>query len=399
MAEKDRHDHVKRAQLVHIITLLELGGAQENTLINCSRADPELFDVSLISGEGGILDERGKSLTGVSFYGVPHLVRAINPVKDLRAFFTIFSILRKVKRRGEGRPVIVHTHSSKAGIIGRIAAALAGCDVIVHTVHGFGFTPLQGFFTRRFLIFLEKVVSHVTDRFVLVSRENGKEGMARGIFDGSRCTLIRSGFDTDRFMNASRERGRKLLGIEEEDFSAGMVACLKPQKAPLDFIHAAKIVKEKGEQCIFILVGDGELRPDVMEEIVESGLGPDFLMPGWIDDIWDVIAAFDVLVLTSIHEGLPKVIPQSLLAGVPVVATSVDGAVEVIEDGVNGFLVDVHDPKEVALRIEDVKKGVLTGGDAQSSREEMVVEFSSDSMVAKHKDLYLQLLQEKGWKD
>ncbi len=399
MVKKNRYDNVKRAKLIHVITMLEFGGAQENTLINCSRADRDLFDVTLVSGRGGVLDERTASIEGIEHISLPTLVREIRPMDDLMAFLSIFFFIRKLKRESGGPPVIVHTHSSKAGILGRAAGYFARAEVIVHTVHGFGFTPLQGRFLKRFLIFLEKAVARFTDRFVIVAKENGKEGVRQGIFEKERCVLIRSGFDTMRFKEASRDAGRERLGLEEGEFAVGMVACFKPQKSPLDFIRAARVLKEKGLDCKYILVGDGELRPMVMKEIVDSGLGNDFIMTGWLEGVEEIIAAFDVLVLTSLHEGLPKVIPQGLLLGVPVVATAVDGTKEIVRDGLDGYLVGVNSPGEVAARIADIAEGKLDPTKVLERRDEIAREFSENEMVAKHGELYCGLLKEKGCRE
>jgi glycosyltransferase involved in cell wall biosynthesis len=399
MVKKNRYDNVNRAKLIHVITMLEFGGAQENTLINCSRADRDLFDVTLVSGRGGVLDERTASIEGIDHISLPTLVREIRPMDDLMAFLSIFFFIKKLKRESGGSPVIVHTHSSKAGILGRAAAYFARAEVIVHTVHGFGFTPLHGRLLKRFLIFLEKAVARFTDRFVIVAKENGKEGVRVGIFEKERCVLIRSGFDTMRFREASRDAGRERLGLEKREFAVGMVACFKPQKSPLDFIRAARVLKEKGLDCKYILVGDGELRPMVMKEIVDSGMGNDFIMTGWLEGVEEIIAALDVLVLTSLHEGLPKVIPQGLLLGVPVVATAVDGTKEIVRDGLDGYLVGVNSPGEVAARIADIAEGKLDPTKVLERRDEIAREFSENEMVAKHGELYCALLKEKGCRE
>lgn len=398
MAEKNRHDHVKKAKLVHIITLLELGGAQENTIINCDMADRDVFDVFLVSGKGGILDKRAENIEALTFYQVEELVREINPLKDVVSLIKIFRFLRKLKKAPSGQPVIVHTHSSKAGIVGRVAAAMAGCEIIIHTVHGFGFNPLQPFPVRWFLIMLERVVGYFTDSFVLVSSDNGKRGMRLGIFKPGKTVLIRSGFNTEDFKNSSRERGRKILGYEDEQFTVGIVACFKPQKSPLDFVKAAKILRDKGYHFRYVMVGDGELRSEIMKDIVHLGLGKDFLLPGWVENIRDVIAAFDILVLTSLWEGLPKVIPQALIAGVPVVSTAVDGTSEVVENGVNGYLVDVNSPVDAALKIIRVKEGEINIETLKERSEYLTQTFSEKEMVNKHRELYLKLLEESVWK-
>ncbi len=395
MAEKDRHDALKKAVVVHVITKLELGGAQENTLINCERIGED-FDVYLVSGDGGILNDRAAEILGERFIILPTLVREIRPVKDALALASLISILRRIKREAGGIPVFVHTHSSKAGILGRIAGWISGCDFIIHTVHGFGFTPLQPRAVRGLFVFLEKAVGRITDRFVLVSTENGKTGMALGIFDGKKTRLIRSGFDVERFKAASRAKGLEILGVEEDRFTVGMVACFKPQKSPLDFVRAASLLKKRGYDFRYVMVGDGELRAGITEQIVKEGLGKDFILTGWVDEVEHVMASFDVLVLTSLWEGLPKVLPQAIVMGLPVVATRIDGNQEIVKEGVTGYLVNVHSPEEVADGIEKVYRGELEKDSFNEERRRVEIEFSDDEMVRKHRELYEQLLGETG---
>lgn len=398
MVEKDRHDPLMKAKLVHIITLLELGGAQENTLINCEMADRDLFEVHLISGKGGMLDGRAERIEGLTFYQVKELVREIKPLWDAVSLLKIFRILRKLKKMSPKQPVIVHTHSSKAGIVGRVAAAMAGCEIIIHTVHGFGFNPLQSSLARRIFIMVERIVGRITDYFVLVSEDNGRRGIGLGIFDAGKTVLIRSGFNTEEFGNPSRERGREILGLEDDKFTVGMVACFKPQKSPLDFVKMANVLKEKGYDFRYVMVGDGEMGSEIMKNILDLGLGNNFLLPGWVENIRDVIAAFDALVLTSLWEGLPKVIPQALIAGVPVVSTAVDGTAEVVEDGVNGFLIDVRSPSEAAERIIRAREGEIKREALEKGKEDLISEFSEKEMVRKHRELYRKLLEAGAWK-
>ncbi len=163
-------------------------------------------------------------------------------------------------------------------------------------------------------------------------------------------------------------------------------------------MRAAKEVKDRGYNFRYVLVGDGELRSEIMKEIVHLGLGGEFILPGWVENVGDVIAAFDLLVLTSLWEGLPKVLPQALIAGVPVIATAVDGTVEVVKDGINGFLIDVNSPKSAASKIIMVSEGALDRERLMQGAKGLADEFSEEKMVSLHRDLYLKLLEEKAWK-
>lgn len=337
-----------RVTVVHIITKLELGGAQQNTLFTVGHLSQNKFHPVLIVGEKGFLDEEGRTLQGVDFYQIPTLVRPIRPFSDGRALLSLTLLLLKIK------PDIVHTHSSKAGILGRMAAWLARVPVIIHSVHGFGFTPIQHPWMRQALIILERLISKCTTRVFTVSEANQQLGISLGLFTKEQSTVIRSGIDLEAFRTAriDREAKERELGFQAGHILVGMVGALKPQKAPLDFVRLADHVHQSFPEVRFLLVGDGELRQAVEREITRLKLGEVMQVVGWRRDIPEIMKCLDVLVLPSLWEGLPRVYVEALAAGVPVVGTRVDGAAEVIKDGVNGYLVEAGDVQALADRVK-----------------------------------------------
>jgi glycosyltransferase involved in cell wall biosynthesis len=384
------------ASVVHIITLLEWGGAQENTLYTVRKLDPERFERVLLSGGGGMLDPDAETIPGCRFRRVGSLVREIRPVSDLRALASLIAMLREEKRRADGAPLVVHTHSSKAGILGRAAARAAGADVVIHSLHGFGFHDGQPSAVRKLFVALERAASRWTDMFVAVSEENIRLGVEEGIFTRDRCRLIRSGFDTGRFASGSREAGRRLLAIPGDVPVVGTVAVFKQQKAPLDFVEVARRVATKVPNARFVMVGDGELRPKVEHALADTSLVDRFRLMGWREEIPDILRAFDVFLLTSRWEGLPKVVPQALISGVPVVATAVDGTREIVDDGKDGFLCPPGDVEDMAGRVVSI----LTGGsrlDPSYKRERLLAEFHQAEMVLAQERLYEDLLSRKGF--
>jgi glycosyltransferase involved in cell wall biosynthesis len=330
--------------VVHLITKLELGGAQQNTLFTVAHLDRSRFRPILIAGEPGLLDREAASLSGVSFYQVPSLVRPINPLADLLALIKLTFLLTRLK------PTIVHTHSSKAGILGRLAARLAGVPIILHSIHGFGFTPSHHPIAQRFLIASERLAARVTTGFISVSEANRRQGIELGLFAADRCTVIRSGIDRALFQTARVDRSakRRGLGLDQARPVVGMIAPFKPQKAPLDFVRMAALVHATRPDAQFLLVGDGELRSAVEAENERLGLSGVVHLAGWRRDIPEIMRCLDVLVLTSRWEGLPRVYLEALASGVPVVGTKVDGATEVIQEGVNGYLVEPGDVRRLA---------------------------------------------------
>lgn len=338
---------MRRIAVAHVITKLELGGAQQNTLFTVSHLDGARFRPMLITGEPGLLDQEARGLPGVEFRQVPFLVRPIRPLTDLLALLSLTRLLRKLK------PVIVHTHSSKAGILGRLAAWLAGVPIIIHSIHGFGFTRYQPPLRRWVLLTAERLAARVTTRFFAVSEANRRLGIELGLFPAERCALVRSGIDLEAFHRARVVVGtkRRELGLRPDRPVIGMIAPLKPQKEPLDFVRMAGLVRQVHPEAQFLVVGDGDLRDAMEAEITRLGLANSFRLAGWRRDIAEIMRCLTVFVLTSRWEGLPRVYLEALASGVPVVGTRVDGAAEVIRDGVNGHLVEPGDVRGLADRV------------------------------------------------
>jgi glycosyltransferase involved in cell wall biosynthesis len=372
----------------HIITKLELGGAQENTLFTVSHLDPARFRPVLITGEPGLLDDDARKLPGVEFYQVSSLVREMRPLSDLRALVSLTKLLRRLK------PLIVHTHSSKAGILGRLAAWLAGVPLIIHSIHGFGFTRYQSPPVRRTLIALEWLAARITTRFFSVSEANRRLGMELGLFADDRCTVIRSGVDLEaiRRTRVNTTAKKRELGLEPGRPVVGMVAPMKPQKAPLDFVRVAARVAGEKPETQFLFIGGGELRGAIEAEIARLGLVKSFRLTGWRRDVPALMRCLDVFVLTSLWEGLPRVYLEALASGVPVVGTRVDGAAEVVRDGVNGYLLAPGDVPGLAERVLALLANPTLAADMGKRGGSLPPEFDIHDMVRRQAEEYTRLL-------
>lgn len=378
--------------VVHIITKMELGGAQRNTLYTVLHLDPERFRVFLLTGPGGELLPEARTCAG--FRLIPDMIREISPRRDFAALLQIrralISIMADAPRDA---PVIVHTHSSKAGIIGRWAAWLAGVPLIVHSVHGFGFHDFQKRRVRLMYQVLERFSARITKKFIVVSEANRRVGETAGIFSRDTACLIRSGIDIDAFSRAPADPQavRRELGIASDAPLVTMVACFKPQKAPLDFVRACAAVHRGHPRACFLLAGDGELRTQIATAVAESGLENNFFMPGWRRDVAALLHASQVSVLSSYWEGLPQVVPQACAAGLPVVATRVDGTPEVVCDGVNGFLVPPGAVEMLAEKIAYLLDHPEEARAMGAAGKTMIAEFDINAMVRAQEDLYLAL--------
>jgi len=384
-------------KVIHVITRLELGGAQENTLYTLGHLQRGEFRGMLVTHPEGILADEAREAKGYEKVFLPALVREVKPFSDLKALVQLTRLFRREMRAAKddagGRAVLVHTHSSKAGILGRTAARLAGVPVVVHSIHGYGFHPYQPRLVRSFYVLLERLVARWTTHFIAVSQANIDQGLSLGLFRPSQVTLIRSGIEIDVFRSKARERAaaRAALGLSPSDRVAGMVACFKPQKNPVDFVRLAALVSAQVPAARFVLAGDGLLRPEVEEAVRRSGLQERFHLLGWRRDIADIIAAFDVLVLTSLWEGLPRVFPQAMAAGRPIVAYRVDGAPEAVADGVSGHLVEPGDFESAAARVVEILKDPALGAALGEAGAGRVHEFDASRMVKQQEELYRRL--------
>jgi len=374
-------------KVLHIITRLIVGGAQETVMLTADMLDKSQWDAHVLSGsqtgsEGSLIENvRARD---IPLTIEPSLVREINPFKDLLAFIRL---VRFIKRGGYA---VVHTNSSKAGILGRWAAFLAGTPVIVHTVHGWGHHDRQYPLVRRSYILLERVTQRITDKLIVVSPRNIEKGLADGIGTPEKYITIRSGIELDRFRRPSRSREdvRAELGIPVDSAVVGTVTRLSPQKAPLDFLDAAAHVAAQQPNVHFVIVGDGPLRADVEAQVVTLKLTERIHLTGLRRDVPDLLHSFDIFALSSLWEGLPRVLPQAMAAGLPIVATAVDGNAEAVTDGINGLLTPPGDPQAMAaalLRLLNDPFLRRKMGEAGRTRAE---EFSARKMVGDIEVLY-----------
>ena len=287
----------------------------------------------------------------------------------------------------------MHTHSSKAGVLGRLAARIARIPVVVHSIHGFGFAPLQPAPVRALFVVAERVMARWTDHFIAVSQSNLGRGRALGLFAPERASVIRSGIELDRFRRATGGRDvRRRLGIPESAPLVVQIGNFKPQKAPLDFVRAAAAIAREVPEAWFVMVGDGALRPAAEELASDLEVADRMVFCGWWDDVPGLLAESRVSVLTSRHEGLPRAAVESLAAGVPVVATAVDGIPEVVRDGSNGFLVEAGDVAGIARRVCALLRDDELHARLSAAAAVGLEEFDIDRMVREQEELYRWLL-------
>ncbi len=383
---------MKKIKIIHIITKLELGGAQQNTLYTVENLNKEIFEALLLCGKGGILDEMAsKNLKGkINF--IKNLVREVSPLNDLIALLRLIKILKKEK------PSIIHTHSSKAGILGRIAGFLSGVPIIIHTYHGFGFNEHQNFLVRNFYIFLEKVVSLLTDVLIFVSRANIETAKRYRIGSKAKYIIIRSGIKLSDF---SKEKDKRFAAkifpkITQSSKVIVSVGNLKPQKNPCDFIKIASEVIRSQRDVYFIYAGGGSEEEMIYYRkiIEENNISDRCIITGWISDIHQVYRSADIFLLTSLWEGLPRSLIEAVASGSVPVCYETDGVKDIIKDGENGFLINKFDWINAAERIKNLCDDELLYEGMKKNIELIDLhEFDIDFMVKQQETLYLDLLK------
>ncbi len=386
-------------RVAHIITRMIVGGAQENTLFNC-RDLIELHgdDVLLITGpslgpEGDLLQQHSGTdkVVNVPVREIPTLCRAIDPRRDLQSYFAIRRVLQ------EYEPDVVHTHSAKAGMLGRLAAWSLNLPAIVHTVHGAPFYPFQPWLTRTFYRACEKYAAARCHALISVADAMTDQLVAAGVAPREKFTTISSGMDVEPFLHANehRTRVRRELGFSDEDVVVGKIARLFELKGHDDVIAAAAKVVATNPHVKFLFIGDGILRSQLEAQIAAAKLQQYFVFTGLVPPatIPQYVGAMDLLVHASLREGLARALPQALIAGKPVISYDIDGAREVTLTDRTGFLIPPRDISALAQAI------ITLAGDAElrlrlgsEGQRLFADQFRHQTMTWKIRDLYWRVL-------
>lgn len=382
-------------RMLHIITRLIRGGADENTLYTVKGLDPRRYRVDLVVGRGSDLELLG-GLDGVGVHVLEELTRDPHPLRDVAALLRLTRIIRR------GGYQIVHTHTAKAGFLGRLAAALAGTPIIVHTVHGVTFPQHVRQPLRMFYLLLERVAGRFTHQFVTVGEDMRSLYIKAGIGDPQAYETIYSGMPLQDFVEASqveapeRDRLRAALGFAPEHQLVVMAARLEARKGHGYLFEAVARVRFRHPGMRVLVLGDGPLRAVLEQRTRELGIADVVTFLGHRTDIARLLAAADVSVLTSLWEGLPRVLVQSAAAGKPILTFDVEGAWEVVRDGENGFIVPSRDIDALSTRLDqlladrDLAAAMGAAGPARVGSE-----WAVETMVDRLDHMYQKLTTER----
>lgn len=381
-------------RVAHIITRLIVGGAQENTIATVlGLQERPQVKVHLFSGPTtgpeGSLQPMVAQIPGLLTI-VPQLVRPLHPWKDALAWRKLTQLLR------HRRPDIVHTHSGKAGVLGRFAARRAGVPVIVHTIHGPSFGEFQGALANVLFSAAERAASRVTTHFVSVAQAMTRQYLAAGIGRPDQYSRIFSGFDLKPFLDARNDRiVRARYGLAPGDFVIGKIARLFKLKGHEDLLAAAPTIVAACPQAKFLLVGDGNWRERYESRVREIGLARSFVFTGLLapSEVPAVIGIMDLLVHLSRREGLPRALPQALAARKPVIAYDCDGAGEVCVENETGYLVAPGHLAQLTERVVHLAQHPAHREKLGSRGQALVREcFPVEKMVEDLYQLYVRLV-------
>ena len=388
-------------KILHIITRLDMGGSAQNTLLTCHKLARK-YEMVLVHGlslESNMTDSERKAVeiqiesarvNGVKVIQIPSLLRRISPMNDIRALCDLVRIIKAEK------PDVVHTHTSKAGILGRVAAKIVRVPLIVHTPHGHVFFGHFGPILSRVFLWVERLFGILTDRVVVLTDGERSDYTDRNVYPEDKLVQIHSGVDIEKFKQSpvSAVEKKRALGLAQNGLVVGFIGWLLPIKGPMHLIKAMEDVWRDYENTVLVFIGKGDLDVDLRAAALKTGANGRVNFLGWRNDIEEIMPIFDIFVLPSLNEGMGRVLVEAMAAGKPVVASNVGGIPDLVQHDYNGLLVAPGDEKALATGIKHLisnpQKAKLMG---QRGRE-FCRQFSVESMVEKIDSLYGQLLPE-----
>jgi len=394
----------ERVCILHLITRLDRGGSAENTLLTVTGLDPKRYRVVLASGassESRMTPDEAKSLAlrldaaraaGVELVVIPPLVRRISPLHDLAALLSMMGLIRRLK------PQVVHTHTSKAGALGRLAARLCGVPVIVHTPHGHIFYGYHGRLLSALFIRVEQWLGRLTDALVALTDAGRQEYLERRIAPADRLHAIPSGIDLTAYgrNHPTPALARKPLGLPARGPVIGVLGRLVPVKGHRFLVEALPAILSEFPSALLLFVGEGPERESLAARAASLGVTNHVRMVGAQFDLPGYVAACDVIAQPSLNEGMGRTVLEALIMGKPVIASRVGGLPDLIDHGHNGLLVPPASPSALAHAVcsllwDPARLRRMSG----VARRSVGRQFSVEAMVAALDRLYHTLLETK----
>lgn len=389
----------RKMKICHVITRMIVGGAQENTLLTIKGHIEKGHEVVLVTGfspgrEGELL--KNVEMPPFKIVEIPEMVREVSPFKDLKALRKLREYFKKEKFD------VVHTHSSKAGIIGRIAARQAGVPVVVHTVHGQAFHAYEKPWKKLLYITAERIAAKYCDKIYAVAQAMIDQCVDAKVAPREKYMVVYSGMDTAAFANAGRNMElRQKLGIPENAKVIVTVARLFPMKGYEEMLPAAARLVKEFPDLHFLPVGDGPMYDELQKQIADLGLTGNFHFAGLVPphEVCDYIAQADLLWHLSLHEGLPRAVVQALAVGIPAIGYKLDGTPEVVLNGKTGYVTAPQDVDAVVARSRELLNDAALRAEMGKNGKDLVIErFAWRRMADILEKEFLMLLKEKSCK-
>ena len=384
---------MKKKSIAIIITKLDIGGAQQTALYLAKHLDRKKYNVHFIAGAGGNLDEYAHSIPNLNLHLIKTFKHPVRPLLDLKAYLEIKKYLIN------NEIDLVHTHSSKAGFLGRIAAHAAKVPVIIHTAHGFSFHEFQNPVVHRIYVALERFSAKRSHALIACGENVMEYGLLNKIGNREKYFVIHAGVDLDLYRNARFDKNAYLQkhGLNSANFTVGMVGNLKKQKNPIEFVKIAKRVLDTDPDVQFMFAGDGPLRKKVEQILYNYNIEHKVKFLGWIKDPEFFMNVVDVFLLTSLWEGLPCTLPQAIASKKPCVATNIDGNKEILKNLDAGFLYAPGDTERAANIILNIKNINPRKIIFNINKEHILDKFDFRYILKQHEELYDRLFLQFLW--
>lgn len=383
---------IRKIKVCHIITRMDRGGAPDIVRILFERLDPALFELTLIYGLTVLPSEKTREFIkklGAKAVFLPELRRDIHPFFDALVFFKLLKFLKREKFD------VVHVHTAKAGILGRIAAKWAGVRGVVYSTHGHDFYGYFGGVGSFLVVLAEKFASFFCDKIHVLTELEKKDFLKFRICPEDKIEVIYSGVELEALRRGALSLPCDASGAgrgHKDVYRIGMVGRLESVKGPGYFIEAAQIISAALPEMEFLVVGDGSMRGALEKLVLERGLKNKVIFTGWLEDAAGLMKTLDLLVLPSLNEAVGRSLLEAQAVGVPVVATRVGGVPEVIQDGKTGVLVEPKNPQQLAEAVVALLKDEKRRREMAEAAKAWVDErFSALVMVEKFESLYQML--------
>ncbi|MBI4456214.1 MAG: glycosyltransferase family 4 protein [Acidobacteria bacterium] len=371
--------------ILHVHTLPILSGSGINTLLTMQGSRDRGYQVALVCASMGRLTQQAEEM-GIAVHLAPQLNREIHVLNDMQAVFALQRLMRR------NRFDVVHTHNSKAGFVGRLAARLAGIPLVAHTVHGFAFHDAEYAFRRGLFLCLERLAAHWCDGMIFISKSLLDWAERERIGRGVPKAVIYSGIDVTAFKTADGSQFRKEWGILPQQLAVGMVSKLWEGKGHDVLLRAWKGVLENLQmepKPVLLIVGEGHLEAALRSRMSQLRLQGSVIFTGFRTDIPAVTAAIDIAVLPSLFEGMGRVVLEAMAAGKPIVASNTGGIPDLVQHGTNGLLVEAGDPEALKRALLEVlSTPTLRRRLAEGSRVGVRREYTASYMVEQIHQFY-----------